>query len=52
MPAITHTLPETLLTKLLSLFLRCRTPAHIDQCGAIGHNLMAWAEDGTNKRLS
>ncbi|KAI9237612.1 MAG: hypothetical protein BYD32DRAFT_415844 [Podila humilis] len=21
------------------------TPAHIDQCGAIGHNLMAWADD-------
>ncbi|KAG0343437.1 hypothetical protein BG004_005312 [Podila humilis] len=21
------------------------TPAHFDQCGAIGHNLMAWAED-------
>ncbi|KAG0025680.1 hypothetical protein BGZ81_006982 [Podila clonocystis] len=21
------------------------TPAHFDQCGAIGHNIMAWAED-------
>ncbi|KAF9437043.1 hypothetical protein BGZ76_002164 [Entomortierella beljakovae] len=24
------------------------TPAHIDQCGAIGHNIMAWADDDSS----
>ncbi|KAG0007069.1 hypothetical protein BGZ65_009841 [Modicella reniformis] len=24
------------------------TPAHVDQCGAIGHNIMAWADDDSS----
>lgn len=36
---------------LSPLLLQCRTPAHFDQCGAIGHNIMAWAGDGTEKGL-
>ncbi|KAF9907864.1 hypothetical protein EC991_010462 [Linnemannia zychae] len=24
------------------------TPAHVDQCGAIGHNIMTWADNGSS----
>ncbi|KAG0303367.1 hypothetical protein BGZ98_006754 [Dissophora globulifera] len=29
-------------------FLQNRTPAHMDQCGAIGHNIMTWADDDSS----